>query len=84
MDADVMQAQYLLEDEKLLWDAMRARATNNGESLQLSLPDSYKWLLLREITNHRASADSLRRRLIELCRIEREAAQKSPEVPSGQ
>lgn len=66
-DQEILLTKYLDAEERELV----MRITNNGDGL-MSLTESYQWLILREITHHRAAADSLHRRLASLFIAERE------------
>ena len=61
-DQEVLLTKYLDAEERALF----MRITNKGDRL-MSLTESYQWLILREITQHCAAADSLHRRLVGLC-----------------
>lgn len=66
MDVELIYYKHLDAEEQALHDSMP-----HGHGT-CSLIQTYQLLLLREISQHRAAADSLHRRLVDLVRWEHE------------
>ena len=64
LDTEVLLAKWLGPEEKVLFKEIADHGTMN-------LTESLYWLLLKEISQHRAAADSLHRRLVALRSAER-------------
>ena len=63
INTEVLLTRWLDSEEKALWDELTKAGAMN-------LLQSYQWLLLKEISQHRAAADGLHRRLASLRAVE--------------
>ena len=68
MDTEVLFVKWLGPEEKALWDEITGRG---GRTDTMNMVESLQWLLLKEISQHRAAADGLHRRLASLREVER-------------
>ena len=66
-DVKLLYYRYLTDDEKVPHNTLG----DHRDNLPMSLVQSYQWVLLAEISQLRASADHLHRRLASLCAVER-------------
>ena len=74
MDTEVLFVKWLDPEEKALWDEITGRG---GGKDTMSMAESLQWLLLKEISQHRAVADGLHRRLVSLHAVERKTKQEA-------